>query len=913
MKKRMKALFCVVLCFVILAPVFKVNSNSKLEIRDTKPYISTEKVLKMDFDSVQGIRDYTDNGEWQVTTAASAVIKEGKLTCKAGSSFAIRTGFTLGDNYGLEKSSLSFDLSLTDGNIQIGTRLIKNTSTNSDTGIWFNVTGDSVKVSDVSSKLNETLNHGLNLSGEQKVIIEENLEDITLKIGDKTVCTVVFSLENLTVKDGSGNEIKSVKNGAVPYSGFARIDVNKLKGTIDNIEYIHRDISQTFPDAPSRAIDYSTWIATDDLDRVTPDNSSVGNVRDKYVGLFYFICHEHTGGGQVRDHTKIYLEQGLDALKKFLPTSPGGHWAEPYFGYYVSHDEWIYRKHAAQLTAAGVDFIFLDMSNALTYPENHTVLFDTWLKIRKEGGKTPQIVPMTGDMPSVLVMDMYTIRETIFGKPEYDELLFKWDGKPLILGNNDNPDGDRWTVSGTTPQTKEQFLQSIGSNKKVKEYYESGKFAEDMSKLTLRKSWAWQTRNYKTDKAFAGYWDWLDDWPQEPGRNFEGVIEQITVTMGTHAHTSKGRSFVDKNIDYGTGLEDFDFTLGKAKYGLCFEQQFKRAMEVNPQVMMITGWNEWYAGVQKSADKNLTTGHTKTPGYYLVDQFNPEFSRDGEPMKIRDGVGFGDNYYYQMVNYIREFKGIDRMPAASGQKTIDISKSTGEWSNVGPEFRDTLNDTAYRDHISWGGVYQYINNTGRNDFDYAKVSQDDNYLYFLTTTSNSLVTADETNWMNLFIDIDMDNKTGWEGYDYVLNRSRDGSKVSVEKFVNNSWEFEKVTDADYVLGEKSIAIKVQKSSLGISDGLASFDFKWADNSTTTGNVMQFMDLGDSAPDDRFNFRYYGSESSIPKSDKSKLNFFSNIFNPSKWTNMHIISFTVLFLAILFLCVAIVIKPKKKKN
>lgn len=50
-------------------------------------------------------------------------------------------------------------------------------------------------------------------------------------------------------------------------------------------------------------------------------------------------------------------------------------------------------------------------------------------------------------------------------------------------------------------------------------------------------------------------------------------------------------------------------------------------------------------------------------------------------------------------------------------------------------------------------------------------------------------------------------------------------------------------------------LKVAKKTLGIEGKKISFDFKWADNSTTTGNVMEFMDLGDAAPDSRFNFRY----------------------------------------------------------
>jgi hypothetical protein len=277
-------------------------------------------------------------------------------------------------------------------------------------------------------------------------------------------------------------------------------------------------------------------------------------------------------------------------------------------------------------------------------------------------------------------------------------------------------------------------------------------------------------------------------------------------------------------------------------------------------------------------------------------------------MKLRTGVGFGDNYYYQMVNYIRQFKGMDKTPVASGQKTIDISKGISEWADVGPEFRDHLNDTTFRRHLSWGGVYTYINNTGRNDLDYAKVSQDADNLYFLIATAHDLVTVDEDNWMNLFINTDINHETGWEGYDFVLNRSRDGKTVSVEKFVDNDWDFEKVGDAEYFMGDNFIAIKVSKSILGITEELASFDFKWADNSTKTGDVMQFMDMGDAAPDSRFAFRYLGT---APATKKSSPNFFANIFNPANWTAVHLVVFSVIAAAIIIVVAVILAKPKKK--
>ena len=123
---------------------------------------------------------------------------------------------------------------------------------------------------------------------------------------------------------------------------------------------------------------------------------------------------------------------------------------------------------------------------------------------------------------------------------------------------------------------------------------------------------------------------------------------------------------------------------------------------------------------------------------------------------------------------------------------------------------------------------------------------------------NELVTADDVSWMNLYLDIDNDPSTGWEGYDFVLNRNRDGSSVSIEKFIENSWQFETIGSAEYLLGTKSFTIKVSKSILQNAVpnvNFKLFGFKWADHSVTDGDVMRFMDLGDTAPNDRFKFLY----------------------------------------------------------
>ena len=106
--------------------------------------------------------------------------------------------------------------------------------------------------------------------------------------------------------------------------------------------------------------------------------------------------------------------------------------------------------------------------------------------------------------------------------------------------------------------------------------------------------------------------------------------------------------------------------------------------------------------------------------------------------------------------------------------------------------------------------------------------------------------------MNLFIKSDGDGKNGWYGFDYVINRSRDGKKAAVEKF-KDGWTTEKAGDAEYVIKGKTITVKVSAALVGYDK--ETLDFKWADNSVDDGDIMGFWDKGDAAPDGRFCYRY----------------------------------------------------------
>ena len=132
-------------------------------------------------------------------------------------------------------------------------------------------------------------------------------------------------------------------------------------------------------------------------------------------------------------------------------------------------------------------------------------------------------------------------------------------------------------------------------------------------------------------------------------------------------------------------------------------------------------------------------------------------------------------------------------------------------------------------------------------------------MYFFVTTANALITADDETWMNLYLNTDGDSKTGWEGYDFILNRSRTDKTVSIERFVDGKWQFEKVGEAEYALCENGLMLAVSKTLIGGESGKAlSLTFKWADHADIRGDIMRFMELGDTAPNDRFAFAYNAS-------------------------------------------------------
>jgi hypothetical protein len=111
--------------------------------------------------------------------------------------------------------------------------------------------------------------------------------------------------------------------------------------------------------------------------------------------------------------------------------------------------------------------------------------------------------------------------------------------------------------------------------------------------------------------------------------------------------------------------------------------------------------------------------------------------------------------------------------------------------------------------------------------------------------------------MLLLIDADTRRATGWEGYDFVVNRSIDGSETWLERNTDG-WNWERVARLTLRVAERELMLAVPRAALGLpADAGAdvAFDFKWWDNPQRAGDIMDVYLSGDAAPDGRFNYRY----------------------------------------------------------
>ncbi len=568
--------------------------------------------------------------------------------------------------------------------------------------------------------------------------------------------------------------------------------------------------------APLRDLFSDTRVATDALGRALPLGGEVRAPRsDKFVGVFYFVWQGFHGTPGPYDMTKLIAANPQDP--QWAGKGVFHWWGEPEVGYYRATDPWVARRNLSMLAIAGVDCLFVDVTNAFTYPDEMKVLFETARQMRAQGNATPQIAFI---MNSNTVPTVKRLWNEWYQAGLYRELWFEWEGKPLILGN-------------ITQKTKEgEAIQD-----EIQQFF------------TWRHSW-FETSSKGWFGDGKGKWPWRDRTPQKPGLSLDGKVEQVAVGVASHPIGENiGRSYANK---IRVALDPYDMT-PTYDQGIQFQEQWNRALQVDPPLVFVTGWNEWVAQRQiatagQVGGVNLVGRKMKAEGdTYFVDLYNAEFSRDADPMR----GGYTDNYYLQLCANIRKFKGARPLPIAGNEQTIDLGGAFSQWKSVSPEFRDTAGDTMHRDFAGWGDLH-YKNDSGRNDILASKVARDAQNLFFYARTAADLSPKTGRAWMLLLLNSDQNAQTGWNGYDFRVNGKVGQKTTSLEKWENGAWV--KIADVPYRAAKNELHFALPRSLLNQSAKVG-FDFKWADNIDPNGPIETLFLDGDCAPPRRFNYRY----------------------------------------------------------
>jgi hypothetical protein len=72
--------------------------------------------------------------------------------------------------------------------------------------------------------------------------------------------------------------------------------------------------------------------------------------------------------------------------------SGGAYWGEPLFGYYMTEDEWVIRKHIEMLGFADVDFLVFDTTNRVIFYDQVTKIMSLLEEYLNAGYPVPKVV-----------------------------------------------------------------------------------------------------------------------------------------------------------------------------------------------------------------------------------------------------------------------------------------------------------------------------------------------------------------------------------------------------------------------------------------------------------------------------------------------------------------------------------------
>lgn len=569
---------------------------------------------------------------------------------------------------------------------------------------------------------------------------------------------------------------------------------------------------------------------------------------DRKVGIFYFLwTGEHGSTGARSDgHTLDISKLSREEITSSSDIGKHHYWNEPLYGYYRSDDPWVFRKHLELFVMAGIDYLVFDYTNSnydaetdspVNYYKSVTeVLFPVALQMQAEGWNIPKFIFMLNNASDKTVKFLY---EDYYTNREYDSLWYRGrDGLAL----DKNAEGKPWVICGDVTYLDESIKNAF--------YIKRTQWPNEASSADP----AWDFA-YKDDGFPWMSWERVRNGARKQ-YSHNGIM---SVSIAQHVNGAFSDAVLNEdnyNANYGRGWVSSDnngFGANNAERvaaGTNFQEQWDyavaEAQKGNVNNIFVTGWNEWVAQKQPAGNGRPTS--------YFVDLYNDEFSRDAEMSK----GDLGDNYYMQLVENVRRFKGV---PAASSaykmeQKSVPSLDDLSPWEGVAG-FGDIAGDTAVRNHASSNdSLPAYTDETGRNDIVNVRAVYDAENLYFLITCAKEVTAyeAGDKTWMNLFLSA---GGSGWNGFDYVVNRTVTGNTASVER-LGTDGETSGVTGTAQLQRKGSyLVISVPRKAVGMDKNKFSFSFKVADHVVGYADIMNYYIQGDCAPIGRFGYTVSG--------------------------------------------------------
>ena len=591
---------------------------------------------------------------------------------------------------------------------------------------------------------------------------------------------------------------------------------------------------------------YDPELRVDDTRNITPQQYSIYNTvsqndfgidkkskdnlkadRERYVGMFYFLTlgqHlNHYGIYDVSEILKNYGREAFDSNSDISPVGAAHIWGEPIFGYYNSTDEWVIRKQIEMLTFMGIDFLGLDVSNGVFYENVVTVLLKVLCDYRDKGWDIPQLVFYTHDYGKdserVINEAIKYLKTTFYDREEYAGCWFAPNGKPMMIAVKEAVD----VLSWAEPESE------YG---KLYDYFEF-------------KYWVWPQAE-AVNRVVANGMSWMEwTYPQpihyykrrgdSDGQISVSVAQHGTVVRFSNTESARGRGWTpETGNDHTRYAQDLNYQL-----------QWDTVREHDDEIkyVFITGWNEWVA--EKMVDQFGT--------YFMVDQYNDEYSRDIEP--TRTGA-LKDNSFLLSTKEVHDYKYTEAKHYKYAELSPDISDPNDPAWEQGATYLDFTGEAIPRSAYRMDGNLLYTDDSNRNDIAAVTVARDAQYLYFRIQTLDDVkpYESGDTRWMNIWLNTQNEGEKNAFGYQYVINRNVSGNKSSVMQSTGDN-SYREVGSAEIAVSDKYVCVKIPLKTLGLSRENYDIEFKVSDNIQSQTDFLDFYSTGDCAPCGRLNYKF----------------------------------------------------------